>query len=231
MAAPGTPLGPSRRKLLLSTPNPIHSFSASLSPPSKALPLHQDANGTSTPRPNSANSFGGRAHTPGPDQMPLTIHTAAQRGDLPAIMRLVDSGRATVHDRDDDNITPLHWAAINAQLATCRYLLDHGAEVDALGGDLVSSPLQWAARNGHSTSWSSCATAAPIRPSPTLRASTHFISLPTLVPSCRSSSCCSNPPSARQKDSIRPTRRVILRSCGLLTKAMPSRRHSPQAWL
>lgn len=64
-------------------------------------------------------------------------------------MRLVDSGRATVHDRDKDNITPLHWAAINAQLATCRYLLDHGAQVDALGGDLLASPLQWAARNGH----------------------------------------------------------------------------------
>ncbi|KAI6142423.1 palmitoyltransferase AKR1, partial [Pisolithus tinctorius] len=34
--------------------------------------------------------------------------------------------------------TPLHWAAINAQLATCCYLIEPGAEVDA-----------WAARNGH----------------------------------------------------------------------------------
>lgn len=45
--------------------------------------------------------------------------------------------------------TPLHWAAINAQTAACRYLLDQGAEVDALGGDLVATPMQWAARNGY----------------------------------------------------------------------------------
>ena len=45
--------------------------------------------------------------------------------------------------------TPLHWAAINAQTATCRYLLDQGAEVDALGGDLIETPMQWAARNGY----------------------------------------------------------------------------------
>lgn len=145
MAAPGTPLNSSATQAV-----------AVSNADGQSDPLF--ATRTSTPprddaRPSSTNGFPNRApsraHTPGPDQMPLTIHTAAQRGDLPAIMRLVDSGRATVHDRDDDNITPLHWAAINAQLATCRYLLDHGAEVDALGGDLVASPLQWAARNGH----------------------------------------------------------------------------------
>ena len=46
-------------------------------------------------------------------------------------------------------MTPLHWASINAQMSTCRWLLDHGAEVDAIGGDLKATPLQWAARNGH----------------------------------------------------------------------------------
>ena len=34
-------------------------------------------------------------------------------------------------------------------MATCRYLLDHGAEVDPIGGELKATPLQWAARNGH----------------------------------------------------------------------------------
>jgi ankyrin repeat protein len=43
----------------------------------------------------------------------------------------------------------LHWAAINAQLPACRLLLEHGADVDALGGDLVATPMQWAARNGY----------------------------------------------------------------------------------
>lgn len=52
-------------------------------------------------------------------------------------------------ERDDQDVTPLHWAAINAHMATCRWLLDEGADVDAIGGDLKATPLQWAARNGH----------------------------------------------------------------------------------
>lgn len=80
---------------------------------------------------------------------PATIHSAAQRGDNALITHLISTSRATANDRDEDNISPLHWAAINAHVATCRLLLEMGAEVDALGGDLVASPLQWAARNGH----------------------------------------------------------------------------------
>lgn len=62
---------------------------------------------------------------------------------------LIESGKGSASDRDEQNITPLHWAAINAQVAACRYLLEQGAEVDALGGDLVATPMQWAARNGY----------------------------------------------------------------------------------
>ncbi|KAF7369783.1 Palmitoyltransferase [Mycena venus] len=77
------------------------------------------------------------------------IFVAAQRGDVPTIRALLDSGRARATDRDAQNITPLHWAAINAQLPACRLLLDAGADVDALGGDLVATPMQWAARGGY----------------------------------------------------------------------------------
>jgi palmitoyltransferase len=74
------------------------------------------------------------------------LFLASQRGELETVRALIESGKATALDRDKDNITPLHWAAINGQMATCRYLLDQGAEVDAVGGDLVATPLQWAAR-------------------------------------------------------------------------------------
>ena len=50
---------------------------------------------------------------------------------------------------DKSGQTALHWAAINAQVSTCRYLLEQEAEIDALGGDLVATPMQWAARNGY----------------------------------------------------------------------------------
>ncbi|KAI6148085.1 ankyrin [Pisolithus tinctorius] len=73
------------------------------------------------------------------------IVAAAQRDDLTTIRELVKSGKATVNDRDSQNLTPLHYA----QLATCRYLIEQGAEVDAVGGDLQATPLQRAARNGY----------------------------------------------------------------------------------
>ncbi|KAF7289334.1 Palmitoyltransferase [Mycena indigotica] len=78
-----------------------------------------------------------------------SIFVAAQRGDVATIRDLILSGKAQATDRDPQNITPLHWAAINAQVPACRLLLEHGAEVDALGGDLVATPLQWAARGGY----------------------------------------------------------------------------------
>lgn len=84
------------------------------------------------------------------DQLPLSIHALSQRGDTQALINLYSSNPSLdVSERDDQDVTPLHWAAINAQMSTCRWLLDHGAEVDAIGGDLKATPLQWAARNGH----------------------------------------------------------------------------------
>lgn len=64
---------------------------------------------------------------------------------MDTLRQLIESGKAKAMDRDDQNVTPLHWAAINAQLPACKYLLEQGAEVDALGGDLLATPMQWAA--------------------------------------------------------------------------------------
>ncbi|KAG8716727.1 palmitoyltransferase akr1 [Ceratobasidium sp. 394] len=77
------------------------------------------------------------------------IFLAAQRGDVPLLQSIISRGLATATDRDAQNVTPLHWAAINAQLAACEYLIQAGADIDALGGELVSTPMQWAARSGY----------------------------------------------------------------------------------
>ncbi|OCF34803.1 palmitoyltransferase AKR1 [Kwoniella heveanensis BCC8398] len=80
----------------------------------------------------------------------LSIHALAQRGDtftLAAMLR--DDPSLDLSAKDPQDITPLHWAAINAHMSTCRWLLDNGADVDAVGGELKATPLQWAARNGH----------------------------------------------------------------------------------
>ena len=80
----------------------------------------------------------------------MSIHALSQRGDTKALINLYEANPSLdVSERDEQDVTPLHWASINAQMSTCRWLLDHGAEVDAIGGDLKATPLQWAARNGH----------------------------------------------------------------------------------
>ncbi|CAG8476478.1 8423_t:CDS:2 [Diversispora eburnea] len=79
----------------------------------------------------------------------MTIHQAAQQGNLHITKHMIENGQAEATLRDSQNITPLHWAAINNHVVVAKYLIDNGAEVDAFGGDLVATPLHWAARNGH----------------------------------------------------------------------------------
>ena len=64
-------------------------------------------------------------------------------------------------------MTHLHWAAINNRIEISKLFLSRGAEVDAVGGELKSTPLHWAARQGHfqvsnykDRSWSKISTLA-----------------------------------------------------------------------
>lgn len=77
------------------------------------------------------------------------IFVAAQYGDWQRIDWLIANKRFTADARNEQGVTPLHWAAINDRLTAAKTLLDHGAEVDAFGGDLKASPLMWAAKSGH----------------------------------------------------------------------------------
>ena len=81
--------------------------------------------------------------------MQLDIFTASHQGKIEVIRALIESGHARATDRDDDRITPLHMAAANDRLEACAYLIEQGAEVNAVGGKLLATPLHWAARNGH----------------------------------------------------------------------------------
>ena len=76
----------------------------------------------------------------------MTIHQAAQQGNLHIMKSLIDNGYAKATDRDSQNVTALHWAAINNHVVVAKYLIENGAEIDAFGGDLVATPLHWAAR-------------------------------------------------------------------------------------
>ncbi|KAF9179366.1 palmitoyltransferase akr1 [Haplosporangium sp. Z 11] len=97
-----------------------------------------DVNPQFRPSPNAEEDF-----------EDINIFQAAQMGKLDIVARLVESDRAMVNSRDFQDVTALHWAAINNQIHVARYLLDHGAEVDAIGGELIATPLHWCTRNGH----------------------------------------------------------------------------------
>ncbi|XP_069078012.1 palmitoyltransferase ZDHHC13 [Pleurodeles waltl] len=76
------------------------------------------------------------------------IVKATQHGILQRCKELVEAGY-DVRQPDKENVTLLHWAAINNRLELVKYYISKGAVVDQLGGDLNSTPLHWAIRQGH----------------------------------------------------------------------------------
>ncbi|KAK8159775.1 palmitoyltransferase-like protein akr1 [Phyllosticta citrichinensis] len=70
----------------------------------------------------------------------------ARLGEIRAIQKLFDSGKYDATYRDEQGITPLHWAAINNHHALCHFLITSGADVNARGGDAVATPVLWAAK-------------------------------------------------------------------------------------
>lgn len=84
-----------------------------------------------------------------PDPATFDIIKATQFGVISRCHELIESGEYDVNQMDKENVSLLHWAAINNQLGLVRYYVSKGATVDRLGGDLNSTPLNWATRQGH----------------------------------------------------------------------------------
>ncbi|KAK4822891.1 hypothetical protein QYF61_021110 [Mycteria americana] len=76
------------------------------------------------------------------------IVKATQYGLVERCKELVEAGY-DVRQPDKENVTLLHWAAINNRQELVKYYISKGAIVDQLGGDLNSTPLHWAIRQGH----------------------------------------------------------------------------------
>lgn len=83
------------------------------------------------------------------DYSQLNAVKATQYGILERLKELIDSGVADPNVPDEENVYLLHWAAINNRLDIAKYLLKIGAKVDPIGGELETTPLNWAARSGH----------------------------------------------------------------------------------
>jgi len=74
----------------------------------------------------------------------VDAYAAAHHGMIDKLRELVAADPACVHMRGGDGQTPLHVAR---NVETAEYLLEHGAELDALDVDHESPPAQYALRD------------------------------------------------------------------------------------
>uniref|UniRef100_A0A7N4NMC3 Palmitoyltransferase n=1 Tax=Sarcophilus harrisii TaxID=9305 RepID=A0A7N4NMC3_SARHA len=82
------------------------------------------------------------------DSSNCDIVKATQYGIFERCKELIEAGY-DVRQPDKENVSLLHWAAINNRLDLVKFYISKGAVVDQLGGDLNSTPLHWAIRQGH----------------------------------------------------------------------------------
>lgn len=73
----------------------------------------------------------------------IDAHSAARLGMMPKLRELVAADPAVVHARGGDGQTPLHFAS---SVEIAKFLLDNGADIDALDVDHESTPAQYMLR-------------------------------------------------------------------------------------
>ncbi|XP_069673228.1 ankyrin repeat domain-containing protein 1-like [Periplaneta americana] len=76
------------------------------------------------------------------------LHRAAGAGQTGVARELLSTEGTGVDPRDNFGDTPLHWAAERGHSATCRLLLNRGADVNAVT-HYRNTPLHLAAQGGH----------------------------------------------------------------------------------
>ncbi|KAK2187317.1 hypothetical protein NP493_169g00000 [Ridgeia piscesae] len=119
---------------------------------SQYLPQHLDR-GRASPPPDNLN-MGVRDTAPAPKQpgpeeyKNFDIVRATQFGVFERVVELIEGG-FDVNQLDHENVSVLHWAAINNRSEIVKYYMSKGAVIDRFGGDLNSTPLHWATRQGH----------------------------------------------------------------------------------
>ena len=74
----------------------------------------------------------------------VDAHAAARLGMIERLRQLVSADSALVNARGGDGQTPLHFAST---IEVAKYLLDHGADIDARDVDHESTPAQYMVRD------------------------------------------------------------------------------------
>jgi ankyrin repeat protein len=74
----------------------------------------------------------------------VDVHAAARLGMIEKLRALISADPALVHARGGDGQTPLHFAST---VEVAKFLLDHGADIDARDVDHESTPAQYMVRD------------------------------------------------------------------------------------
>jgi ankyrin repeat protein len=74
----------------------------------------------------------------------VDVHAAARLGMMGKLRELIAADPALVHARGGDGQTPLHFAGT---VEVAKFLLDHGADIDARDVDHESTPAQYMVRD------------------------------------------------------------------------------------
>ena len=69
---------------------------------------------------------------------------AAKRGVLEEVEALVKDDTELVHGRDGSGATALHYAAFGGHCKVVEFLVQHGAEINAIDGEFGATPTGWA---------------------------------------------------------------------------------------
>jgi len=78
----------------------------------------------------------------------LEIHEAARAGDLAKVKAIVEKEPGLVGAKDETGRTPLHWACRGVHVEVVKYLVERGADVNALDRSSIA-PLHSIASRGH----------------------------------------------------------------------------------
>ncbi len=76
----------------------------------------------------------------------VDVHAAARLGTMEKLTELVAADPELVHARGGDGQTPLHFVP-QGGIEIAKYLLEHGAAIDARDVDHESTPAQWMVRD------------------------------------------------------------------------------------
>jgi hypothetical protein len=73
-----------------------------------------------------------------------TLVEAAKRGTLGEVISIVANHPELVNERDAAGATPLHYASFGGHRAIVEFLVQHGADVNAIDAQFGATPAGWA---------------------------------------------------------------------------------------